>query len=137
MVHPHGTVHELHPIGFARCDDLIKLTNVKSNWLLKHHVLLLAGGEHGPGQVQAGGERHIDDVDVGVVQDGLVGAVHLGGGGEVVGGGEGAGLVEGAAPDGVKDGIGRQCDGAGDFTRNFGAADETKTDFGGFRHLKI
>jgi len=135
-MHPHGTVHELHPIGFARCDDLIKLTNVKSNWLLKHHVLFLAGGEHGPAQVQAGGEWHVDDVDVGVVKDGLVGAVHLGGGGKAVGDSEGAGLVEGAAPDGVKDGIWRERDGAGYFTRNFGAADEAEMDFGGFRHLE-
>ncbi|QCE11449.1 hypothetical protein DEO72_LG10g2682 [Vigna unguiculata] len=76
--------------------------------------------EHGPTQVQAGGEQHVDDV--GVVEDNLVVVVHL---------------VEGAAPYGVKDDIGRECDGVGDLTHNFGAADETKANFGGFRHLEI
>jgi len=136
VVHPHGTVHELHSIGFASRDDLIKLSNIKSNWLLKEHMLLLAGGEHGPAHVQAGGERQVDDVDLGVVEDGLVGAVHLGAGGEAVCGGEGAGLVEGAAPDGVQDGVGRERDGAGDPAPNSGAAYEAETDFGGFRHLE-
>jgi len=78
------------------------------------------GDEHGPTQVQAGGEQHVDDV--GVVEDNLVVVVHL---------------VEGAAPYGVKDDIGRECDGVGDLTHNFGAADETKANFGGFRHLEI
>jgi len=136
VVHPHGAVHELHPIGFARCDDHIKLSNIKSNWLLKQNVLLLAGGEHGPAHVQAGGERQVDHVNLGVVEDGLVGAVHLGAGGEAVSAGEGASLVEGAAPDGVQDGIGRERDGAGDPAGNIGAADEAETDFGGFRHLE-
>jgi len=135
-VHPHGTVHELHPIRFARCDYLIKLSNIKSNWLLKQHVLLLAGGEHGPAHVQAGRERQVHGVHLGVVEDGLVGTVHLRAGGEAVGGGKDAGLVEGAAPDGMQGGIRRERDGAGDFARNSGAADDAETDFGGFRHLE-
>jgi len=135
-VHPHGTVHELHPIGFARCDYLVKLSNIKTNRLLKQHVLLLAGGEHSPPHVQAGGERQVHGVYLGVVEDGLVGVVHLGAGGEAVGGGEGAGLVEGSAPDGVQGGIGREQDGAGDLAGNLGAADDAETDFGGFRHLE-
>jgi len=99
-------------------------------------VLLLAGGEHGPAHVQAGGEWQVDYVDLGVVEDGLIGAVHLGAGRKSVSGGEGAGLVEGAAPDGVQGGIRRERDGAGDLARNLGAADEAETDFGGFRHLE-
>jgi len=41
------------------------------------------------------------------------------------------------APYGVKDDIGREHDGARDFTHDFGATDETEADFGGFRHLEI
>jgi len=41
------------------------------------------------------------------------------------------------APYDVKDDIGREHDGVRDFTHDFGAADETEADFGGFRHLEI
>jgi len=37
----------------------------------------------------------------------------------------------------LKDDIGRERDGAGDFTHNYGAPNETEVDFGGFRHLEI
>ncbi|RDY14594.1 hypothetical protein CR513_00322, partial [Mucuna pruriens] len=112
MVHPHGTVHELHPIGFARLDNLVELRGIKSHGLLEQHVLLLARREHRPAHVQARRERHVHGVDVRIVQDGLVGPVDLGTVGKTVSGREGACLVEGAAPDGVQGGVGGEGDGA-------------------------
>lgn len=134
VVHPHRTVHELHPIGFARLDDLVELRRVERDGLLEQDVLLLLRGEHGPAHVEASGERYVHGVDVGIVEDRLVGAVHLGGGGEAVGGGEGTRLVEGAAADGVKGGVGGEGDGARDLARDVGAADDAETDCGSFSH---
>lgn len=93
MVHPHGAIHELHPIGLAGLDDGVELGGAEGDGLLKQQVLLLLGGENGPAYVQAGGQGHVDGVDIRVVKDGLVGAVDLGVGGQVVGGRELRGLV--------------------------------------------
>lgn len=104
-MHPHGSVHELHPIGFTSLRNPIKLRHVQRHGLLQEDVLLLLRRQDRPRDAEAGGERDVDGVDVGVVEDGVVAAVDPDGGGEAVGGGEFGGLVEGAAADGVEGGV--------------------------------
>ena len=134
MVHPHGAVHELHSIGLAGLDDGVELDGAEGDGLLKQHVLLLLGGEDGPVYVQAGGKRQVDGVDIRVVKDGLVGAIDLGVGWEVVGGREPRGLVERAAADGRDCGVGSKRDGARDLAGYLGAAYDSESD-DRFRHF--
>lgn len=35
VVHPHGAVHELHPIGFASLDDGVELSSADGDRLLE------------------------------------------------------------------------------------------------------
>lgn len=128
VVHPHGTVHELHPTGFARRDNLIELLSIEGDGLLQQQVLLLLGGEHGPLDVQARGERDVDGVHLRVVEQGLVGPVDLGGRREAVVGAEFGGLLAGAAGDGVEGRIGGEGDRAGDLAGDLGAAQDSEFD---------
>lgn len=85
VVHPHGTIHELDPIRFASLNDDIKLGGVESNRLLEKQVLLLLGNEDSPVDMQAGGQGHVDGIDVWIVKDALIGTVDLHIGREVIG----------------------------------------------------
>lgn len=128
VMHPHGVIHELHPIGFTRLHDIIELSHVKRHRLLQKQVLLLPGGEHGPPVVEGGGERHVHGVHVGVVEEGLVGAVHVSRKRERIGGGECGGFVEGAARHRAEGGVWGEVDGTGDFPSYVSAADHSYLD---------
>lgn len=98
-------------------------------------MLLLLGRQDGPLDVEACGEGDIDGVDVGVVQNGVVGAVDLSVGREIVGLGEGRRLVDRPAPDGVECGVLGYSDGAGDFSGYVGAAQNSESDWRFGRHF--
>lgn len=110
-MHPHSSVHELNSVSFACLENLIEFRDIESDGLLEEQVLLLLRRQHRPPDVEAGGEGDVDGVHVGVVEDGVVAAVDLGGGREAICGGEFRGFVDGAAADGVEGGVGGQNDG--------------------------
>lgn len=78
VMDPHGVIHELHPTGFTGLENAVELGHVERDGLFQKQVFLVLGREHGPVKMEAGGEWHVDGVHVGVLQKGLVGAVHFG-----------------------------------------------------------
>ena len=128
VMHPHGPVHELHPIGFTSLDDGIELDGVESHRLLQQHMLLLLGGEHGPPDVKARRQGDIHGVHVWVVEYCLVGPVGLRIGREVVFGSESSGLLVGPTAYGGEFGVGSECDCTRHLASYLGAAYDSESD---------
>ena len=78
--------------------------------------------------MEAGGKGHVDGVDVGVIEDGIVASVHLGGRRDAIGGGESGGLVDRTAADGDDGGIGCERDGSRYFSGYVGASEDSESD---------
>ena len=101
VMHRHGTIHELDPTGFAGLNDGVELGCIEGHGLLKQNMLFLLGREYGPTEMEAGRQWHVDGVDFGVVEEGLVRAVDIGVRREAVGCCECLGLVDRTAGNGV------------------------------------
>lgn len=134
MVHPHGTVHELDPTGIYGLKNCVEFGDIEANGLLEEEVLTLVGGEDGPVEVEAGGERDVDGVDVGIVEEGFVGAVDFCVGREAIGRREGLRLVDAAAGHGGEGGVRGLADGARQLAGDLGAAEDSDPDWGFDRH---
>ena len=94
VVHEHHSVHEPHPVGGADLDHLPGLLHRHRHRLVHQHMLLRRGSSPHPLQMQSRGEGDVDRLDVGVVDDQLVGVVELARGGESAVPGEVPGLLD-------------------------------------------
>ena len=130
MMHPHGTIHKLDPIGFTSLNNDIKLSNIESHRLLKKKMLLLLSNENSPVDMQASRKWNIDSINVWIIEKGFIGAVNLSVGREGIGGGKGGGLFQRAAGHGVESGVGSESDGSRELAGNVGAAQNAKSDAG-------
>mmetsp|Transcript_23031 Transcript_23031/g.71804 ORF Transcript_23031/g.71804 Transcript_23031/m.71804 type:complete len:315 (-) Transcript_23031:7-951(-) len=74
VVHEHEAVHELHAGLPASPDHLPGLRGVARDGLLHQHVLARRRHLQDPLQVRGGGQRHVDHVDGGVRQQGVIAA---------------------------------------------------------------
>lgn len=134
IMDPHGVIHELDPIGLTGPDDVVELRHVEGHGLLEEQMLLVLGRKHGPTEVQACGKGHVHRVHIWILQQGLVGPVHLHRQREPVRGGECGGLVDGTACDGAYGGVWGQPDCAGNLPGDVGAAHHSDLDQR-FRHF--
>ena len=90
-------------------------------------MLPFLGRHYRPGKMEAGGQRHVDGVNIGVVEYIFVVAVRrYGGRVESVVGDEAAGLVVGAAAHGDEGGVGGDLNGARELPGDLRAAHDAK-----------
>lgn len=128
MVNPHGSVHVLHPIGFAGPEDLIQIADAQRRRFLDQQVLLLLGRQDAVFAVEGGRERAVNGVNLRIVEDVVVGSVRLGGGLEAGFLGEGGGLFDGSAADGDYGGVVGEVNGLRDLAGYVGAAQDSEAD---------
>lgn len=128
VVHPHGTVHELHSIDLARFENLVKLSYIKSHRLLEEHVLLLLGGEHGPAQVKTGRKWDIDGVDFGIIEYSFVRTIDSDLRTEPIIGRKFRGLFHRTTAYCRESGVGSKSNSSRNFASNLGGADDSETD---------
>ena len=122
VMQPHAPIHELHAVGFNRCQDPVKLRRVKSRGLLHQHVFLSTGSHNRPPHVQTRGERHVHGVHAWVLQHLIVASVNPHAFWKPVLGGKPLCLLLGTARDGAESGVGGKGNGSSHFPSNVGAA---------------
>lgn len=66
IVHPLSPIHELNTVSLASSDDEIEVENVESDGLIKEKMFAVLGGAYGTVDVEAGGDRKVDGVDIGI-----------------------------------------------------------------------